>query len=74
MVGISNTALSQIEVGNVTPHKATLENICKALNVRVSVMLYLGITPYDVPEEKREVFKMLDKAMRDLLFSGIKNS
>lgn len=35
IVGISNNAMCQICLGNAFPHKKTLENICKSLNIEI---------------------------------------
>lgn len=56
---ISQTALSQIETGRKRPGKATLETICSALGVPVSMMYTYAFEREDVPKEKRVLYDQL---------------
>ena len=63
--GISQTSLSQIELGNTQPRKSTITAICKALNVSESLLSIISLSRNDVRPEKREIY--------DTFFSGVRN-
>ncbi len=67
--GISFNALSQIELGNTFPQRATLDKICIILDVPVSYILFNSLDEKDVQEKKIPVFKALKEALKELLFS-----
>lgn len=64
---ISVNALSQIETNVTFPHKKTIENICKALGIPVSYLLFFSISDEDIPEEKKEAFNYLNGAVKNVL-------
>ena len=55
---ISVTALYNIENNLSFPSKETINSICSALDIPISYLLFYSLTEDDVPEEKREFFKM----------------
>ena len=57
--GISVTALYNIENNLSFPSKDTIYGICSALGVPVSYLMFYSLTEEDVPEEKREFFKVI---------------
>lgn len=60
--------MNQIEKNVAIPHKATLDKICKALNIPLSFLLYGSITDEDIPENKLETFNYLKLGLNTLLF------
>lgn len=70
--GISVNGVSQIELGNVYPHKETINKMAKFLRVPVSYLLYFSITDEDVPSDKVQYFKLLDSMMKTLMLDIIK--
>lgn len=57
--GISVTALYNIENNLSFPSKDTINGICSALGVPVSYLMFYSLTEEDVPEGKREFFKVI---------------
>ena len=64
---ISQTYLSQLENDNRNPTVDVLERISKALNIPYPVLSFLSLTEETVPEEKREVYKKMEKVMFGLV-------
>lgn len=56
-IGLSQTAVSQIESGTTRPHLKTLEAISKHLEVPIPMMYILSAEASDVPEGNAERFK-----------------
>lgn len=71
-VGISVTALYNIEHDLSFPRKETLRRICDALGVPVAFVLISTVTEEDVPEEKREVFRFLITPLKKFLLDESK--
>jgi transcriptional regulator with XRE-family HTH domain len=69
--GISQTSLSKVESG-ATPTKKNLKKICKVLKVSPALDNVLGIDEADVPENKKEIFKLLFPSIKNLAFKIIK--
>tara|TARA_R110002051_G_scaffold281122_2_gene342754 strand:- start:1193 stop:1480 length:288 start_codon:yes stop_codon:yes gene_type:complete len=68
MIGISSTALSQIERNISTPKKNTLNNILFALNTNESIIHIMCINIDDVPFKKRFLINgILDNQIKILL-------
>lgn len=70
MCGISVNALSQIETNNSFPHKSTIDEIYKALEIPVSYLLFFSISDEDIPDNKKSVFHYLSGAMKSLLLDN----
>ena len=64
--GISANALCSIENDKAFPSKATINSICRALDIPTSWLLFASLTDEDIPEEKLAVFKALQKPMLEL--------
>lgn len=71
---ISVNALSQIETNATFPQKKTIKNICEALNIPVSYLLFFSISEEDIPNEKKPVFSSLNNAIKTVLIDSIKDS
>lgn len=67
-IGVSCTAMNQIENNVALPHKATLDKICTALNIPLSFLLYGSISDEDIPPNKFETFNYLKIGLDKLLF------
>lgn len=74
-IGKSTTALSQIINGTYNPNPDTLNKICKVLDVPLPVVYFLMISEDDVPEDNKEMYKLLAPNINDLLLKifGIEN-
>ena len=58
-IEISNTALSQIENGGSYPSPKTIKKICQVLQIPEPLLYILGIENDDVPDNKKEIYKLL---------------
>lgn len=65
--GISVTALYNIENNLSFPSKDTINGICSALGVPVSYLMFYSLTEEDVPEGKREFFKVIIEPVKAFL-------
>ncbi|MBE0649654.1 MAG: helix-turn-helix transcriptional regulator [Bacteroidales bacterium] len=65
--GISQTYLSQIENDERNPTLDVLERISKVLEIPYPVLSFLSLTIDSVPEEKKEVYKKMEKVMHGLV-------
>ncbi|MBK6700357.1 MAG: helix-turn-helix transcriptional regulator [Saprospiraceae bacterium] len=72
-VGISQTSLSQIELGYKEPSKKNLEKICKTLNVPIALIYMLAIEGNDVPSHKLALYNQLFPTIRQLTLNILKN-
>jgi transcriptional regulator with XRE-family HTH domain len=66
-VWISQTALYNIEKDLSFPTIPTFKKICASLGHSVGYVLASTVTEDDVPPEKREVFRLLYKIIKDNL-------
>lgn len=64
--GISRTAMVNIEHGRSFPSYKTIQNICDAMGVTEGFLLFNCLTEDDVPEAKRESFKLLIDPLKTL--------
>ena len=64
---ISVTALYNIENNLSFPSKDTLHGICSALGIPVSYLMFYSLTEEDVPEDKREFFKVIVEPVKAFL-------
>lgn len=67
VIGISQTALSQIETGATQPHKFTLSKICEALETPKPILFFLSLEESDIPERKREIYRVLSPHIKGLM-------
>ncbi|MDX2362393.1 MAG: helix-turn-helix transcriptional regulator [Crocinitomicaceae bacterium] len=66
-VGITQTALSQIETGLRKPQKSTVEKICRELDIAEPLLVILSLEDSDIPEDKKKMFEMLYPTVKDLM-------
>lgn len=66
LIGISQTALSQIERGTSMPSQKSVNRICEALNVSPALLYILGIDETDVPQDRKLLFKALYPSFQNL--------
>lgn len=64
---ISVTALYNIENNLSFPSKDTINGICSAFGVPVSYLMFYSLTEEDVPEDKREFFKVIVEPVKAFL-------
>lgn len=64
---ISITALYNIENNLSFPSKDTIHGICSALGIPVSYLMFYSLTEEDVPEDKREFFKVIVEPVKEFL-------
>ncbi|RDV14532.1 XRE family transcriptional regulator [Pontibacter diazotrophicus] len=64
---ISPTSLSLIESGKKRPHTKTLDAICSALEIPEPFLYFLSTTESDIPEEKREAYKILGPTIKSMM-------
>ncbi len=65
--GITQTYLSQIENNQKEPNLSTLKSISKALNVPLPIIFFLAMDDEDVPENKRDAFKIVSPSVKSLI-------
>lgn len=73
MCEISVNALSLIETNGSFPQKSTIEKICTALEIPVSYLLFYSITEDDVPDNKKDVFRVLNQSLKSILMENPKS-
>lgn len=66
-VGISATALSSIETNASQPKRKTLHSICRELGVTKNYILIISLDIDEVPEDKKEIFKILLEPLKKVL-------
>lgn len=69
--GISQTSISQMELGLKNPTKKTLDKICFALNVPVAIIHLLSLDENSFPEKNRQKFELVFPSIKQLLMSII---
>lgn len=68
-IGMSANALCAIELNRALPAKETIVKICRVLNVPVGYLLFFALTEEDIPQDKRELFRILREDLCDVLLS-----
>ena len=66
-LGITQTALSQIETGDNQPSISTQNKVSEIVGVPLYVLQFKYLTEEEVAPEKREVFRMLKPAVDALI-------
>lgn len=66
-IGMSANALCAIELNRAFPAKETIVKICRVLNVPVGYLLFFALTEEDIPQDKRELFRILREDLCDVL-------
>lgn len=69
LLGISQTYLSQLENGLKKPSTPLMETIAQKSGVPMPILLWQSLTEEDVPEHKRESFRLLAPHVNDLIVS-----
>lgn len=69
---LSLNAVSNIEKNASFPPKATIERICKVLEIPVSYLLFLSISDEDIPEETKVLFHTLGEPLKEALLKDVK--
>lgn len=64
---ITQTALSQIEVGLKMPSQRTVEKLCMALDIPESVLYLLALEETDLSQNKRATYSLVYPVMQNLL-------
>lgn len=59
LIGISVTALGQIERNRTIPHKDNVDKICEVLNIPISYMILFNIPIEDIHELDRPAFQSM---------------
>ena len=67
--GMSANALCSIEKDKSFPSKETIKALCSSLEISPSHLLFASISEEDIPQNKREVFRVLQKPLLELLES-----
>lgn len=67
LCNLSQTSLSQIESGIKRPNPKNLAKICNSLNVSESFLYLYGLDVDDVPESKKETFKILFPSIKEMM-------
>ena len=64
--GLSANALCNIEKDKSFPSKETIQSICYSLDISVGMLLFSALDDNDIPPQKLEVFKALQKPLLEL--------
>ena len=65
--GITQTYLSQIENNQKEPNLSVLKTIAEKLAIPLPILFFLSITEEDVQPEKREMFSVIDPAVKKII-------
>lgn len=65
--GITQTSLSQIELGKKRPTQQTLNKLCDALDINESILYIMSTSIEDIPEENREAYEDLFPKVKEML-------
>lgn len=67
--GITSSAVSQIESGNINPKVSVLDSIADILmpGAKGVILIALSVTEEDVPEDRREMFNTTMPSYVDLV-------
>lgn len=65
-IGLTQTSLSQIETGAISPSPRTQKKICEVLKISEPLLYLLSIDDKDVPEEKKALYNALYPSLHKL--------
>lgn len=68
-IGMSANALCAIELNRSFPSKEAIVKVCRELGVPVGYLLFFALTEEDIPQDKRELFRILREDLCDVLLS-----
>ena len=57
--GLSANAMCAIEKNESIPTRESIDNICKAMDIPTSYLLFFSVTEEEIPIEKRAAFNAL---------------
>jgi transcriptional regulator with XRE-family HTH domain len=63
---LSQTSLSQIETGLKRPSTKTINKICDVLEIPESIIYLLAMQDVDIPETKKDIYKMVYPSIKSL--------
>lgn len=66
-IGISANALCAIELNRTFPGKDTITKVCRELGVPVGYLLFFVLEEKEIPQDKRELFRILREDLCDAL-------
>lgn len=66
-IGVSANALCAIELNRSFPGKETITKVCRELGVPVGYLLFFVLEEKEIPQEKRELFRILREDLCDAL-------
>lgn len=67
LIPLSQTSLSLIESGAKNPSSATVKKICVALEISEPLLYVMATDEADIPEQKRELFRILFPAIKGMI-------
>jgi transcriptional regulator with XRE-family HTH domain len=71
-IGISQTSLSQIELGYKEPSKKTLKSISEKLEIPIGLLYLLAMEKEDIPDKKIQLYNALFPSIRQLTLNILK--
>lgn len=66
-MGMSQNAVSSLVKGKTWPTEATMTKLTKAFDIPQSYILLYSIEESDIPEDKRDLYCLLVKPMKEYL-------
>lgn len=66
-IGKSQTAVSQLLSGKYNFSESTLIKISDVLEIPVPILQFLALDESDIPEHKKELYRMLNPSMKRFL-------
>lgn len=64
---VSQTYLSLIESNQKDPNLSLFKAIAEQLEIPLPILFFLSLDENDVPEQKRNIFKILEPSLKDLV-------
>jgi transcriptional regulator with XRE-family HTH domain len=64
---VSQTYLSLIESNQKDPNLSLFKTIAEQLEIPLPILFFLSLDENDVPEQKRNIFKILEPSLKDLI-------
>lgn len=65
--GITQTYLSLIENNKKEPNITTLKTIATNLNIPLQILLFLSLDEKDIPERKKDIYKILEPSIKNMI-------
>ena len=66
-IGLSANALCAIELNRSFPGKEIITKVCRELGVPVGYLLFFVLEEKEIPQDKRELFRILREDLCDAL-------